>query len=69
MEKARAYLKQVLQDQQLNVPSEGHEGTRNPSPQFWARAECTISPTAEDQSVSKAASILFIVHNARDTLM
>jgi len=34
LEKTRAYLKQVLQDQQLNVPSEGREGTHNPSPQF-----------------------------------
>ena len=27
---------------------------------------CTISPTAGGQSISKSASILFAVHDARD---
>jgi len=33
LEQARALLNPAPWDQQLNVPSEGHEG--NPSPQFY----------------------------------
>jgi len=35
LEKARACLNQVPQDQRLNVPSKGHEGS--PSDQFWGQ--------------------------------
>jgi len=38
LEKAGAYLNQVSWDQQLNIPSEGHEG-KPLLLNFWVRAD------------------------------